>query len=122
MDERRILLWLDDYRNPFDDEINWLVFSPVPLKDLYVVWVRSYYGFVNHIKENGVPYAVCLDHDLGDDSNGYTGKDAANFLVEWCMDHGEPIPHFNSQSSNPVGRKNIMEYLEKAKETLNNGK
>ena len=122
MDNKRTLLWLDDYRNPFDEETDWLVFSPVPLKDLYVVWIRTYYAFVDHIKDDGVPYAVCLDHDLGDDSGGYTGKDAANFLVEWCVDHGEPIPYFNSQSSNPAGRENIMKYIQQAKETLNNGK
>ena len=122
MQDRKTLLWLDDYRNPFDTETNWLVFSPIPLKDIHVVWVRNYNGFVDWIQENGVPYAVCLDHDLGDDSEGKTGKDAANFLVEWCMDRGESIPFFNSQSSNPAGRENIMKYLEQARETLNNGK
>ena len=111
----KTLLWLDDYRNPFDTEIDWKVFFPVPDVE-YITWVRTYDQFCDFIKEEGVPYAVCLDHDLGDDSNGYDGKDAANFLVDYCMKHNKSIPYFGSQSANPAGRENIMKYLEQAKE------
>ena len=44
------LLWLDDYRNPFED--NWLNFSPIPINQLEVVWVKSYNEFVEWIEKN----------------------------------------------------------------------
>ena len=118
-DKRKTLLWLDDYRNPFDAEINWLVFSPLPLDNLHVVWVRTYQQFCATIEQDGVPDAVCLDHDLGEESEGYSGFDAAKFLVNYCIDYRKPIPLFNSQSANPVGRENILSYLKQAKEIIN---
>ena len=35
---KKILLWLDDWRNPLDEEIDWMVFSPIG-RDVNVVWV-----------------------------------------------------------------------------------
>lgn len=58
----KVLLWLDDYRNPFKDD--WLNFSPIG-KDCDVVWVTSYEGFRHWIMVNGLPDAICFDHDLG---------------------------------------------------------
>ena len=113
----KTLLWLDDVRDPFDREVKWTAFSPVPFDT--VVWVKSYYEFCEYIKNEGVPYAICFDHDLGEDSNGYTGKDCANFLVEYCMDNNQNIPFFSSQSSNPAGKENIIKLLEQARRIIN---
>ena len=57
----------------------------------------------------GMPDVLYLDHDLGDGKNG---KDCANFIVDYCLDKGEPLPEYHSQSQNPVGRENIIKLFE----------
>lgn len=119
----KTLLWLDDYRDPLKDD--WLVFSPIE-QPYGVIWVKSYSEFINWIKDNGLPTAICFDHDLGKDielkahSMGlskrasrklkvgiYTGMDCAKFIVEYCMDNNLKLPLYNIQSANPVGKENI---------------
>ena len=111
---RKTLLWLDDYRNPFDLFPDWLVFSPIG-RDVDIVWVKSYDEFCDFINKQ-IPDAVCFDHDLKDiDDENYenekTGYDCAKELVRVCMEKNIKLPAFNSQSSNPAGRDNIMCYL-----------
>lgn len=117
------LLWLDDSRNPLTDD--WLVFSPIE-RPFDVFWVKSYDEFVSWIRKNGLPDAICFDHDLGKIveeqaiSKGIpkkkarqmkqeekTGMDCAKWLVEYCMDNKMNLPKWNCQSSNPGGRDNI---------------
>jgi len=126
----RVLVFLDDQRNPFDLEANWLVFSPFELLEGdEVIWVKSYNEFRKYIEEWGVPDGVCLDHDLHqkhyeilqiDWKNYYekekgfeefTGYEAAIFLTEYCLDHGTPLPLWNCQSANIVGKENINSIL-----------
>ncbi len=102
----KILLWLDDYRNPFKDD--WLNFSPIG-KNCEVVWVKSYAEFVDWITINKTPDAICFDHDLGDDS--LSGMDCAKWLVNYCMDTSFILPLYAIQSANPVGRENIDNLL-----------
>jgi hypothetical protein len=113
-----VLLFLDDIRNPFDLEANWLVFSPFELLEGdEVIWVKSYNEFVEYITDFGVPDGICFDHDLADehynqdlkeeDYKEKTGKDCANFLVEYCLDNETPLPLWNCQSANPTGKENI---------------
>ena len=102
----KTLLWLDDYRNPMEND--WLNFSPIG-KDVEVVWVKSFDEFVDYLnKPIPLPDAICFDHDLGEEK---TGMDAAKYLVNLCNNLRLKLPKFNSQSSNPVGRENIMSYL-----------
>ena len=106
------LLWLDDIRDPNTN--NWLDrFSPVkPIYDYYVVWVKSYKEFKDWIDSNGLPAAVCFDHDLGDvGDNEKTGYDCAKYLVQFCIDNDLDIPKFGIQSSNGPGADNIRAYL-----------
>ncbi|CAB4218894.1 hypothetical protein UFOVP1605_55 [uncultured Caudovirales phage] len=117
------LLWLDDIRNPFEND--WLVFSPIE-QPFECVWVKSYTDFVKWIKENGLPDAICFDHDLGMEvaiearakgmskrksrqlkKEEKTGYDCAKWLVEFCLDNHLQIPKWNIQSANPVGKDNI---------------
>ncbi len=117
------LLWLDDIRNPFEDD--WLVFSPID-QPFEVVWVKSYNEFTVWIVANGLPDAICFDHDLGLDEvhekktmsksalkrfrktpEYKTGYDCAKWLVEYCMDKNLQLPLYNIQSANPVGKENI---------------
>ena len=106
----KTLLWLDDYRNPMEDD--WLNFSPIG-KDVEVVWVKSFNEFVDYLnKPIPLPDAICFDHDLDEEK---TGMEAAKYLVNLCNNLRLKLPKFNSQSSNPVGRENIMSYLENYK-------
>ena len=116
----RTLLWLDDVRDPMSND--WLVFSPIT--GAYdVVWVKSYKEFTDWITENGLPTAICFDHDLADFYydpskaqenviwHEKTGMDCALWLVNYCMDNDKLLPKWNIQSGNTVGRKNIHSYL-----------
>jgi hypothetical protein len=123
----KTLLWLDDIRNPLQD--NWLVFSPID-QPFNLVWVKSYREFVDWIGNNGLPAAICFDHDLGMEvaltarSKGMskrasrklkqverTGYDCAKWLVDYCLDRNCDLPLYNIQSANPVGKDNIDSLL-----------
>jgi len=122
----KTLLWLDDIRSPFENDGSWLVFSPIE-QPFEVIWVKTYDEFTKWITDNGLPTAICFDHDLGKDialaniksgmskreakrirrNSTKTGKDCANWLVEYCMDNEKDLPLYNIQSANPVGKENI---------------
>jgi hypothetical protein len=131
MKKLKTLIWLDDTRNPFEN--NWLVFSPID-QPYNVIWVKQYEEFVNYIIKNGLPEAICFDHDLGlvidpnsefktingeissfslniYDDNEKTGYDCAKFLVDYCIDNNLNLPLYNIQSANPVGKENIDSLL-----------
>lgn len=111
---KKTLLWLDDIRNPFefyetsDGVKGWLSYSPIS-HPFTVVWVKSYEEFVSFIEINGLPDAICFDHDLGISDTGKekTGYDCAKWLVEYCLEHKKQLPLWNVQSANPVGKDNI---------------
>lgn len=115
------LVWIDDIRNPLEND--WLVFSPIS-SPYDVFWVKSYYEFVEWVNKNGIPDGICFDHDLADvhmDPNidwtipqyfdEKTGKDCANWLVDYCIDNDTDLPLWNIHSGNPVGKDNIKSYL-----------
>ena len=101
----KILLWLDDIRDPNDSK--WR--EKYLLDEYEIVWVKNHQELVSYIKENGLPYTIGFDHDLGDDYE--TGYDSAKWLVEYVMDNNLNLPQWFIQSDNPVGRKNINSYL-----------
>lgn len=120
----KTLLWLDDTRDPYAG--TWTEdYSPL-IYPYTLVWVKSYKEFISYVKENGLPDAICFDHDLGDvveqlaRSNGKskkdartlkqkekTGHDCAKWLVDYCLDNKQKLPLWNVQSANPVGKENI---------------
>jgi hypothetical protein len=121
------LLWLDDIRNPLEND--WLIFSPIE-QPFECIWVKSYNEFTKWISNNGLPDAICFDHDLGMEvaiearNNGMskrkskqlkqeekTGYDCAKWLVDYCMDNNLKIPLYNIQSANPIGKDNINNLL-----------
>jgi hypothetical protein len=122
------LLWLDDIRNPLDS--NWLTYSPIQ-QPFQTVWVKSYQEFTNWIKFNGLPDAICFDHDLGMEvalnaresgmskrkarllkQEEKTGYHCAKWLVDYCLDNNCKLPLYNIQSANPVGKENIDKLLQ----------
>jgi hypothetical protein len=86
-------LFLDDERFPIGDDWN---------------IVRSYEEAVEFVLKNGLPDVISFDHDLGTEKTGY---DFAKWLVEYIMDNDLPVFHFFVHSQNPVGKRNIEEYL-----------
>jgi hypothetical protein len=135
-------LFLDDIRIPkdaiglVDSKLNQFYWS----QDWSIV--RSYDEFVQFITEKGLPDFVSFDHDLADDHyndlfsdknwakknsdikldyNSYkekTGYECAKWLVDWCVDNGLKLPDYVVHSANPVGKSNIISYLENAKKHL----
>ena len=101
MREPKVIYWVDDLRNPDD-------FLKRDKGDT-VVWIKDFSSFVSRINSMGLPDVVWFDHDLGE---GKSGKDCADFLVDYCLDKGERLPEYNSQSQNPVGRENILGLLD----------
>lgn len=100
----RILLWLDDERDPSDTR--WHVYFPI--EQPTVVWVQSFAQFVDWISGNELPDAICFDHDLGE---GPSGFDAAKWLTNYCLDKGVRLPAWNIQSANPIGKDNVASLL-----------
>ena len=103
---RRVFIWLDDIRNPRQ-------FLNKEMYECYeVIWLKSYDEFVKYIEDHGLPARISFDHDLGEyginERNGYT---AANYLVDYCMDHELTLPEYTSHSSNVVGREKILGLL-----------
>lgn len=119
------VLWLDDIRDPFmrgyfadwlrDVAYDLLYVDYTTLKEgVEIVWAKSFHEFEQAL-ENGQFDVVCFDHDLGGQKTGY---DAAKLLVDTCHQKGWSLPECRSQSANPVGKNNILNYVENARKHL----
>ena len=99
-------LFLDDERNPTD--VTWLHdFDPT----LDWAVVRSFDEACGYVVNHGIPDVISFDHDLG---VGRSGKDFANWLINYDLDHGI-MPtgfSFTVHSMNPIGRSNIQSLLQ----------
>jgi hypothetical protein len=80
-------------------------------------WViaRNFNQFVDLIKNNfnDIDF-ISFDHDISSyDLNGkeLTGKDAAEFLTNYCMDNNKKLPNWFVHSDNNNGNKNIRQWL-----------
>lgn len=114
-------LFLDDNRIP--THVTWV---NLPTCQHYSV-VRNYNEFVDLINTRGIPRFVSYDHDLADSHYGHglrgdqipydsykekTGYDCAKWLVNECMIKGVKHPPYIVHSMNPVGKQNIISYVE----------
>jgi hypothetical protein len=80
-------------------------------------WIiaRNYNQFVDLVKNNfnDIDF-ISFDHDISSyDLNGkeMTGKDAAEFLTNYCMDNNKKLPDWFVHSDNESGNKNIRQWL-----------
>ena len=120
-------LFLDDNRIP--THVTWV---DIP-KDQHYSVVRNYQEFVDLITLRGLPKFVCYDHDLGSAHYGHglngddipydsytekTGYDAAKWLVDYCMNKAIKHPSYVVHSMNPVGKQNIISYVESYNKTV----
>lgn len=123
-------LFLDDVRKPIDCRtyINDPIYS-----SLEWTVAKSYDQFVEiitvHFNKNKIlPELISFDHDLAEehyDSTMYTseynklystfkektGKECAQWLVDFCIDNKLKLPHFKVHSMNPAGGRNISGLL-----------
>lgn len=119
---KRISLYLDDTRTPTDT---------IPG---YHPWniVRNYNEFTEWIVKNGIPDLISFDHDLAEEhiddyfnqltNQGFqqpdyasykekTGVDCANFVAEYCQKMNIKLKQCSVHSHNPVGAKNIQDFV-----------
>jgi len=116
-------IFLDDERMPID--------APIELPPLVWTIIRSYDEFTKTITNNGLPQVISFDHDMdvtayqeyhrmwqGDRVINYsnikekTGYHCAQWLVEYCRKHKQPLPAYYIHSYNDIGRENIAKILQ----------
>ena len=118
----KTIIFLDDER-----EINDVTWVKYPLDHIVVHTVRTYLDFLNAVNtfivENDVHLSEILfsfDHDIQDFKCGAerTGKHCAEYLCDIILVKGiDPLDlKYVVHSMNPVGKKNIICYIEQFKE------
>ena len=107
-------LYLDDLRVPSmsnsDGRGLGSAYSPT---NKWII-VRDYFDFIDVIKNNFDDIKlVSFDHDLAcyKDGKEYTGKDAANFLIDYCLDNDKKFPNWFVHSDNTAGKSNIISVI-----------
>lgn len=138
----KTLLWLDDIRDPFDKDFTHYValHNPFLNQSHQIVWVKDYDEFREYIEFRGLPDAISFDHDLApehytpeeywndfDKSKKYqeaqvynekTGYDCVKWLATYCFHEEKSLPLCVYHTANPVGKENMMAYIENAKKHL----
>lgn len=89
-------LWVDDKR-------------AIPRGDSDWLHATTSEEFIQIIQQNGLPYYISFDHDLG-------GSDTAMICAHWLIDRRFIIPEYDVHSQNPVGTRNIIGLLESYKQ------
>ena len=117
------VVWVDDTRDPFSNMWNPVATNKKYISgDAVIVWLKSYDDFTSWLdtaledKCSRFPSLFCFDHDLGEEKNGL---DCVKYLVEFCLDNNIELPTCICHSSNPVGRENIISYIDSYRKTLN---
>jgi len=127
---KKTCLYLDDVRTPD---------TQLPGYEPWVI-VRNYEEFVSYIKKNGIPDLISFDHDLADEHmedyfsqkktfgfqnpdyssySEYTGFHCAKWLVNHLINNPElELKECYSHSYNPVGRQNIISYINSYKKSI----
>jgi len=128
--KKRVLMWLDDIRDPFANNIWIQKYAPDYLNEGEIIWVKSYNEFELWIYNHGLPDRISFDHDLADEHytpedryNDYhvwaseqqfkekTGMDCAKMLIDYCLDYKKTLPQWTVHSANPSGNENITKLL-----------
>jgi hypothetical protein len=122
-------LFLDDIRE-ISDVRKYMKLPDIP-DDEWII-VRDYKEFIKTIWDKGIPKFVAFDHDLSieqyetyhdidetgrltidyDKFKEKTGYDCCKFLVNECNKLNVKHPDYVVHSMNPVGKSNIISYVE----------
>ena len=84
--------------NAYSSESKWII-------------VRDYFEFVDVVDKNfGNINLVSFDHDLAcyKDEQEFTGKNAADYLINYCLDNNKKFPNWYVHSDNTSGKSNII--------------
>lgn len=107
-------IFLDDIRTPNMSHNNERGISTLSDTSKWVI-VRDYNNFINLIdNEFDNIELISFDHDLAcydDNGNELTGKDAVNYVVDYCMDNNKSFPNWYVHSDNSTGRENIIKTI-----------
>lgn len=109
---KKIRVFLDDIRIPemSHNSIKGLGLDYSPTKSWMIV--RDYFEFVEIVNNNfNKIELVSFDHDLAcvdKDGLEWTGKDAANYLINYCLDNLKIFPDWYVHTDNTSGRQNII--------------
>ena len=79
-------------------------------KDNWVI-VRDYFEFIDLVDKSFDDIKlISFDHDLAcyKDGKEWTGKDCANYLIDYCLDNNKKIPDWFVHSDNTSGKQNII--------------
>jgi len=126
-------LFLDDERFPKD--VKWIELPAVEWKI-----IRTFNEFVQFIEQNGPPAIISFDHDLAwpehyeeyvkcrrldrqfeyENMKERTGFCAAKWLCEYCQDNKIKFPEYYVHTMNPIGKENIISYIESYKRVVEN--
>lgn len=93
-------MYIDDVRTP---DNSWVV-------------VRSSNEALEYIKNNGMPEFISFDHDLGGDD---TTMVFLRKLVNSVWNGNDAPPNYYVHSANPVGKLNIISFMDSWKKSLN---
>lgn len=107
-------LYLDDLRVPsMSNSEGRGLGSAYSSPDKWVI-VRDYFEFVDIINNSFDDInLISFDHDLAcyKDGKEYTGKDAANYLIDYCLDNNKKFPNWFVHSDNTSGKSNIISVI-----------
>ena len=96
----RWMLFLDDERYPKDYDEDWVI-------------ARNFDDAMWYLESKGIPNHIAFDHDLGMKSK--TGYQFAKAFCDYLETEGFALPEdfsYSVHSMNPVGAKNIRDYME----------
>ena len=120
---KQLVVWVDDERDPFSEEWHSEALNKRYINgDAVIIWLKNYDDFTGWLKTaiedwgSLFPTLFSFDHDLGKEK---TGLDCVKHLVEVCMDNNIELPTCICHSMNPVGRENIISYINSYRKTLN---
>lgn len=111
MKDKKIRLFLDDIRIPkmSHNETRGLGMQYSNTKDWVII--RDYFDFIDFVKNNFDKIdLISFDHDLAcyKDEQEFTGKNAVDYLINFCLDNDKKFPDWYAHTDNTTGRKNII--------------
>lgn len=114
----KIVIWLDDLRDPYSKEWNGLIKTRYG-NDICIVWVKTYNDFISAFDEAILLrqlWGISFDNDLGEEKEGYH---AFNYVEEVIRGLGYfCLPEMYVHSSNPAAVKKIESGIDNLEEWL----
>lgn len=99
IDDDACKIGMENFRSPPINENDWLI-------------ARSSKEAIEIVNNNGLPYHISFDHDLGE-------NDISILFINYMIDHyyDEEVPSYVVHSQNPIGAKNIISKMESWKKS-----